>query len=79
MSWQEFTTLLSGIMPETPLGGIVQIRSEEDPDILKGFTPAQHDIRNRWRSTHSATKRMSDAEKQQAVKDLQMIFAQKFG
>lgn len=50
MRWEEFVALLSGLGPETPLGRIVNIRLEDDKDILKGFTPAQHRIRNEWRS-----------------------------
>lgn len=50
MSWGEFTTLLSGIMPETPLGQIISIRSEDDPDTLKNFNKEQNRIRNEWHS-----------------------------
>lgn len=50
MSWGEFTTLLSGIMSETPLGQVVSIRSENDKDTLKNFNAAQHKMRNDWRS-----------------------------
>lgn len=50
MSWGEFSTLLAGIMPETPLGQIVSIRSETDKGMLKNFTSDQHRIRNEWRS-----------------------------
>ena len=50
MSWNEFCTLLIGIMPKTPLGQIVSIRAEEDKDILKNFTDDQHRIRNEWRN-----------------------------
>lgn len=48
MTWRKFRTLLSGLLPDTPLGKIIQIRSEKDPDVLKGFTMAQHGERNRW-------------------------------
>ena len=48
MPWTEFCTLLSGLMPETPLGQIVSIRSEKDPKIIKGFTKEQKRIRNDW-------------------------------
>lgn len=50
MSWNEFCTLLAGIMPETPLGQIVSIRSENDKDALKNFTTEQRSIRSEWRS-----------------------------
>lgn len=48
MSYQEFCSLLSGIMPETPLGKIVSIRAEKDPKVIKNFTKDQKRIRNEW-------------------------------
>ncbi len=50
MPWSEFTALLSGIGPETPLGAIVDIRSETDGDIIKHFTPEQRRIRREWQT-----------------------------
>lgn len=78
MEWREFVALLSGIMPKTPLGMIVQIRSEEDKDILKHYTKEQHQIRNAWRSRHDPAKDMSESEKKAAVKKLQEVFARAF-
>lgn len=49
MPWSEFTNLVTGLLPETPLGAIIKIRSEDDPDVLKRFTKDQIEIRNRWR------------------------------
>lgn len=48
MSWNEFCSLLSGIMPDTPLGQIVSIRAEKDPKRIKEFTKEQKRIRNDW-------------------------------
>lgn len=48
MSWSEFCTLLSGLLPDTPLGKIVSIRAEKDPKILANFTKEQKQIRNDW-------------------------------
>lgn len=48
MKWDEFKDLLSGIGPDTPLGRIVSIRAEDDPDILEHFGPEQKRIRNEW-------------------------------
>ena len=48
MSWGEFCSLLSGLMPDTPLGQIVGIRSEKDPKKIKNFTKEQRKIRNDW-------------------------------
>jgi hypothetical protein len=52
MSWDEFTTLLGGLNGETPLGHIVSIRSEKDPERLKQFTAAEKKIRNEWIMKH---------------------------
>lgn len=48
MSWSEFCSLLSGIMPDTPLGQIVSIRSEKDSKVIKNFTKEQQRIRKEW-------------------------------
>lgn len=69
MSWSEFSSLLSGIMPETPLGQMVNIRSEEDKDVLKNFTEEQHRVRNEWRSRW--TKSMSDMDASEQIKIFQ--------
>lgn len=79
MSWSEFCTLLTGIMPETPLGQIVSIRSEEDKDMLKNFTKEQHKIRNDWRNRVNPIRDMSDEEKEEELRKVQEIFAKAFG
>lgn len=79
MTWSEFCILLSGLMAKTPLGQIVSIRSEENKDILKNFTPEQHRIRTEWRSKTNPVQSMSEEEKEKSVKQIQEIFAQAFG
>ena len=79
MSWSEFCTLLTGIMPETPLGQIVSIRSEEDKEMLKNFTKEQHKIRNDWRNRVNPIRDMSDEEKEAELRKVQEIFAKAFG
>lgn len=49
MSWSEFATLLSGLMPDTPLGQMISIRSETNRDIIKNFTKEQKKIRSEWK------------------------------
>lgn len=48
MSWSEFCSLLSGIMPDTPLGKVVAIRAEKDGNVLKTFSKEQMKIHNDW-------------------------------
>lgn len=79
MDWKEFCTLLSGIMPKTPLGQVVSIRCEENEDIIKQFTKDQHEIRNNWRNRHNPTEGMTEEEKMKAVVEIQDIIALAFG
>ncbi len=79
MTWSEFSALLKGIMPETPLGQIVSIRSEENKNMLKNFTKEQHKIRNDWRSRNNKVRDMSAEEKEEEIKKVQEIFSKAFG
>lgn len=49
MSYEEFISLLSGIMPETPLGRIVSIRSEKDRKVINSFSNDQKRIYSDWK------------------------------
>ena len=49
MSWREFSYMLNGITGDTPLGNIVRIRAENDPNAIKEFTPEEKRIRNEYR------------------------------
>lgn len=50
MSWDEFCTLLSGLNSKTPLGQMIDIRSENNPETLKAFTAEQRKTRSDYRS-----------------------------
>lgn len=73
MSWDEFTTLLGGLNGETPLGHIVSIRSEKNPERIKQFTAAEKRIRNEWHTRHRRLiTNKSDYEK--AMSDFHSMF-----
>ena len=50
MQWGEFTSLLSGLNGDTPLGQVVEIRSTDDPERIKNMTIHQKRIRSEWQS-----------------------------
>lgn len=77
MCWDEFITLLSGLLPDTPLGKIVAIRSEDDKDTLKHFTPEQRKIRLDWRNKNAKTVQKKDYK--QAIANFEKMFAVAFG
>lgn len=81
MEFQEFLTLLSGIMPETPLGKMIQIRSETDSEILKHYSSEQKQMRDDWleKQRIEKMKSMTEEEKQSEIRKIQDFFAQAFG
>jgi hypothetical protein len=48
MQWSEFCSLVSGLMGDTPLGNIVQIRAETNTERIKAMTPQEKRIRSEW-------------------------------
>ena len=48
--------LLSGLGPDTPLGRITAIRSEDDAEVVKRMSPSQKALRNEWRRRQVAKK-----------------------
>lgn len=79
MPWQEFCSLLSGIMPDTPLGSVVSIRAEKNPKVIKNFTKEQREIRNKWiLKRNKKLKENPDAYAEYA-KNLQRALAAAFG
>lgn len=61
ISWKEVCTLVSGLLPETPLGKVVAIRSEKDKKVLKSYTPQLREIRNKW-INKMAQERLKDPQ-----------------
>jgi len=80
MSWVEFSNLLNGLLGESPLGHIVSIRAENDPERLKGFNRDQKKIRSEWRSKIDKERisKMTVAEKEKATSQLQNMFKTMF-
>lgn len=74
MAWQEFLILLSGLNHNTPLGQIVAIRAEDDPEILKTYSPAQKRIRSEYRNRKA--KRMPKEQVENAIEQFKQAFIQ---
>lgn len=72
VSWDEFTSLLAGIAPETALGRIVAIRSETDKNVIKNFSKDQKRIYNEWRNQKAATMTTQSYEQQMAFLEKMM-------
>jgi len=72
----EYYRLLGGLMHDTPLGAIIEIRSENSEDMLKHFTPEQKRIRSEWRRYISKKQyeSMTAEEKKSQMNQLQAVF-----
>ncbi len=72
MGWQEFSYLLEGLSGETPLGHIIAIRAETDPEVIKSMTKGERNIRNEYRRKMALKK--SDKETQDALDSMKQAF-----
>ena len=72
LSWYEFQTKLQLLNDKTPLGQVVSIRSENDPEVLKRFTREQKRIRNEYRN--KAVKNITQAQYDSAMNGFKEMF-----
>ena len=77
MSFREFCYLLTGIGPDTPLGRIVSIRAEDNPETLKQFTKDQKRIRNEYRRKQALKKPKSEVDN--AIETFKQAFTRMAG
>ena len=80
MDLDKFFILLAGLLPDTPLGNIIQIRSETDPDIIKHMSPGQKKIRDEWlvKRRKERYESMSEEEQLAQLEELQRALAKAF-
>lgn len=79
MPWSEFSSLITGLLPETPLGAIIKIRSEDDPAMLKRFNKDQIEIRNKWRDRQAFKQLDNPKVLKQSMDNLSMMLKNMFG
>lgn len=79
MQWEEFTTLLSGLLPETPLGQVVSIRSETDKKIIKGYNSSQKKIYRDWQTKKAKAKERNTEELEKEMNALAKALEKAFG
>lgn len=79
MPWSEFCNLVAGLLPETPLGAVVQIRSEDDPEMLKRFNKDQLAIRNKWREKQALQQLGNPEVFKQSMDNLSLMLKNMFG
>lgn len=78
LPWEEWVRLVAGLMEDTPLGKLVAVRAERDPDLLRRMTPWQRKARREWNQflARRAGRAQPDRKAQRA---LQAELARMFG
>jgi hypothetical protein len=79
MPWDEFCTLIAGLMPDTPLGSIVAIRSEKDSKVIGKFTSEQRKIYSDWQTKIAMSKLENEEQLDKEMEQLSKMFASMFG
>lgn len=79
MPWSEFISLVTGLLPETPLGAVIRIRSEDDPEVLKQFTKDQMEIRNKWRDRQALKQLDNPDVLEKSMDNLSRMLQSMFG
>ena len=74
MGWYEFSYLLQGLSGDTPLGRIIAIRAETNPDIIKDMTPHEKRIRNEYRRKIALQRPQKEVEN--AIEGFKRAFIQ---
>jgi len=70
LSFADWSKLVGGLMEDTPLGRVVSIRSESDPDVIRRFTPDQKRIRSEWARHRNTAKARDQMALQRALATL---------
>ena len=76
ISYAEWARLVSGLMPETPLGRVVQIRMEKDPKVISKFGDYERRVRAEWSKFKHSQQTAEQAV--QSVEELQNMLKNLF-
>ena len=72
MSWREFSYFINGLSGDTPLGKVISIRAEKDPERLKEFTADEKKIRNDY--LRKKALKMPQKQADDAIEQMRQVF-----
>lgn len=73
LSWADWSQLVAGLMEDTPLGRIVSIRLEDDPEVLRRLSPEQRRIRAEWREHQAQQTRLTPADETEIKRQMTQL------
>ena len=71
--------MFSGLLPETPIGHIITIRSETDQKRIKDFNEDQRRIYREWQSKMSKEKEKDIETMKKDMESLSKLLQEMFG
>lgn len=78
LHYSDWALLVSGLMDDTPLGRVVEVRCETDKERIKAFGAGEMRIRREW-NEFLANKKREDPEKAKAdILELEKMLAEMF-
>lgn len=72
LSWGELSSDIAGLNGDTPLGNIIRIRSEKNPNTLKNFSREELRIRSEW--LNKTAMQVSKENYAQAMESIKNMF-----
>lgn len=79
MSYSDWAKLVSGLMNDTPLGKVIEIRCEDDAEIIKNMNDDQLKIRRDWQDFINSHITYSEEDMQKQSEMLEKMMASLFG
>ncbi|MBQ7755974.1 MAG: hypothetical protein IJ401_01565 [Oscillospiraceae bacterium] len=64
LHYSDWLNLVAGLMDDTPLGRVVQIRCENDKDVIANYTNHEKKIRSEWISFRDSQIQKNYTEKE---------------
>ena len=80
LSYEDWAKLVGGLMGDTPLGQIIDIRRETNREKIKEFTQEQKNIRSEWAAfkAKKTLESQTQEEYRASMKQLEKMFASMF-
>lgn len=77
ITYAEWESFMVGLLPDSPLGKVISIRSEKDTQRIREFTKDERRIYDEWQSFRM--KQISEEEEQKMMRNLERMIASMFG
>ena len=77
LKYSDWAKMVSGLMDDTPLGRVVQLRTEQDKAVLKRLTKEERQMRAEWAAFQRARRGPDHSETD--ITQLETMIAALFG